>query len=271
VEEESQSASKQMEIAILGGGVTGLAAAHVLASTFPAARILLFDANARLGGWLQSELVVLNDRRILLERGPHTLRPKGTAVLDLVRSLRIDHELITVPRTVDAARRRYVYLPPGRIPHLAGLVNLGMPPSLSLLRWLFSDTFSSFCTLGLAKFATGGPDEPVHTRLSRLLSEDLADTLGSAFCHGVYAADSRQLSAHATRPGRMAHPESSLADSLHKSSLVYSFRHGLQTLPHALEQYLRRQPNVQILCNSPIHRLGVRKDHTFEVCNHLQI
>jgi len=270
VEEERQSANKQMEIAILGGGVTGLAAAHALASTFPAARILLFDANVRLGGWLQSELVVLNDRRILLERGPRTLRPKGTAVLELVRSLRIDHELIAVPRTVNAARRRYVYLPPDRIPHLAGLVNLGMPPSLSLLRWLLSDIFSSFCTLGLAKFATGGPDEPVHTRLSRLLSKDLADTLGSAFCHGVYAADSRQLSAHATRPGRMVHPESSLADSLHRSSSVYSFRHGLQTLPHALEQYLRRQPNVQIFCSSPIHRLGVRKDHTFEVCNHLQ-
>jgi len=153
---------------------------------------------------------------------------------------------------------------------MAGLVNLGMPPSLSLLKWLLSDTFSSFCLLGLAKFATGGPDEPVHTRLSRLLSEDLADTLGSAFCHGVYAADSRQLSAHATSPGRIIHPRSSFADALHKSSSVYSFTNGLQTLPHALEQYLRRQPNVQIFCSSPIHRLSVRKDNTFEVCNRSQ-
>ena len=107
VEEVEGKQMQTMQIAILGGGVTGLAAAHALSRRFPAAHILLLESTPRLGGWLQSELVVVhNHNRILVERGPRTLRPQGSAVLDLVRDLHIDHELITVPRTADAARHR---------------------------------------------------------------------------------------------------------------------------------------------------------------------
>lgn len=80
-----RSLSPLMQIAVLGGGLSGLSAAFSLSYRFPAAQILLFEKNNRLGGWAQSEHVNVQGRRILLEGGPRTLRPNGAAVLELVR------------------------------------------------------------------------------------------------------------------------------------------------------------------------------------------
>lgn len=82
-----------MQIAVLGGGLTGLSAAFSLSYRFPAAHILLFEKSKRLGGWAQSELVDIQGHRVLLEGGPRTLRPKGTAVLELVCSSQYFHEM----------------------------------------------------------------------------------------------------------------------------------------------------------------------------------
>lgn len=89
-----------MQIAVLGGGLSGLGAAHALAHRFPAAQLLLFERGKRLGGWAHS----LRHGRILLEGGPRTLRPNGAAALELVRPvssstrLRIDFRTDQSPR-----------------------------------------------------------------------------------------------------------------------------------------------------------------------------
>src|SRR5271168_2277268 len=44
-----------MSVAILGGGITGLASAHYLARELPKAQITLYEGSGRLGGWLQSK------------------------------------------------------------------------------------------------------------------------------------------------------------------------------------------------------------------------
>lgn len=73
-------------IAILGGGITGLATAHHLARLLPPnARILLLEHQHRLGGWLKS--TPLNDDNSdgrALESGPRTLRPNSLAIMELV-------------------------------------------------------------------------------------------------------------------------------------------------------------------------------------------
>lgn len=75
------------EIAVLGGGITGLASAFYLTKELPNAKITLYEASDRLGGWLQTKYVDVGDGTILFEQGPRTLRPKGVAghlTLDLV-------------------------------------------------------------------------------------------------------------------------------------------------------------------------------------------
>lgn len=78
------------EIAILGGGITGLSTAHNITRCIPNAKVTIYEASDRLGGWLNSELVQVDDGEVLFEWGPRTLRPdlggSGVATLDLVRT-----------------------------------------------------------------------------------------------------------------------------------------------------------------------------------------
>ena len=77
------------DFAILGGGITGLASAYYLTKELPNAKITIYEASDRLGGWLSSKRVPVRDGSVLFEAGPRTLRPSSNGVLSarLVRML----------------------------------------------------------------------------------------------------------------------------------------------------------------------------------------
>jgi oxygen-dependent protoporphyrinogen oxidase len=75
------------KIAILGGGITGLASAYYLSKELPSASITLYEASDRMGGWLQSKHVNVGNGKVVFEQGPRTLRPRtpaGLVTLELV-------------------------------------------------------------------------------------------------------------------------------------------------------------------------------------------
>lgn len=73
---------------MLGGGIAGLASAFNLSNDLPDAKITVFEANEKPGGWVDSERVEVNDGKVLFEWGPRSLRPdlmgNGLATLRLV-------------------------------------------------------------------------------------------------------------------------------------------------------------------------------------------
>ena len=74
-------------IAVLGGGITGLASAYFLSRDLPNAKITLFEASSRLGGWLHSKSVDIGSGNVVFEQGPRNLRPSmpnGLITLNLV-------------------------------------------------------------------------------------------------------------------------------------------------------------------------------------------
>jgi oxygen-dependent protoporphyrinogen oxidase len=76
-----------MRIAVLGGGITGLSNAYYLTRELPGAKITLYEADDRVGGWVRSKLVNIGDGSIVFEQGPRTLRytiPAGLVVSDIV-------------------------------------------------------------------------------------------------------------------------------------------------------------------------------------------
>lgn len=76
------------DIAVLGGGITGLASAYYLSKFLPNANITLFEASSRLGGWLHSKQVDVGTGKVVFEQGPRNLRPtnpNGLVTLDLVK------------------------------------------------------------------------------------------------------------------------------------------------------------------------------------------
>lgn len=88
----ASAAEKQPNIAVLGGGITGLASAYFLTQEFPNAKISLFESKQDLGGWVKSEMMDVGDGKVIFESGPRSLRPQppaGTLTLKMVESSHI--------------------------------------------------------------------------------------------------------------------------------------------------------------------------------------
>ena len=86
----SHNDSQITDIAVLGGGITGLATAFYAIDSLPNAKVTIFEASSRLGGWLHSSKVDVGTGNVVFEQGPRTLRPtvpNGLITLDLVSSL----------------------------------------------------------------------------------------------------------------------------------------------------------------------------------------
>jgi len=81
-------------IVIIGGGISGLAAAHRLLERSAELRqpfeVLLLEASSRLGGVVQTEL----QDGFLLERGPDSFISEKPQALNLARRLGIESRLI---------------------------------------------------------------------------------------------------------------------------------------------------------------------------------
>lgn len=69
------------DVAVLGGGITGLACAYYLTRELPTAKVTLYEAKDHIGGWLQSKRVPVKGGSVLFESGPRTLRPQSNGVL----------------------------------------------------------------------------------------------------------------------------------------------------------------------------------------------
>src|SRR5215470_3265714 len=92
-------------IAIIGGGIAGLAAAHHLIELSKnqdqPLRITLFEASSRLGGIIQTE----SRDGFLLERGPDSFISEKPEALELAKRLRLESQLI---QTNSEYRRSFI-------------------------------------------------------------------------------------------------------------------------------------------------------------------
>jgi oxygen-dependent protoporphyrinogen oxidase len=88
-------------IAIIGGGISGLAAAHRLIELLPHAQLTLFEASGRLGGVLDT--AHLGD--FLIERSADNFLTQPSAAIELCGRVGLSDELLP---TDDARRRAFV-------------------------------------------------------------------------------------------------------------------------------------------------------------------
>ncbi|EFW99918.1 protoporphyrinogen oxidase [Grosmannia clavigera kw1407] len=114
-----RSVQPPQDVAILGGGLTGLVTAHYLAELLPAtARITLYEGSDRLGGWIDSEAwegeTGSGSGSVILEAGARMVAPQRNSAryddllfLDLVDRL----DLAGALRVCDERPAQYIYYP----------------------------------------------------------------------------------------------------------------------------------------------------------------
>src|SRR5215216_4423001 len=88
-------------IVIVGGGISGLAAAHRLNELNQSQQITLIEASNRLGGTIQTT----HRDGFLLERGPDSFISEKPQALALAKRLGLESQLI---QTNEAYRRSFI-------------------------------------------------------------------------------------------------------------------------------------------------------------------
>lgn len=250
--------------AVLGGGITGLAAAHRLFELSRDHRrpidIRLFEANERLGG------VIRTSARdgFIIEQGPDSFLSEKPAALELCERLGITGRLIG---TQEQFRRTYVAFG-GELHPLPDGFSLMAPTRLSPLATsrLFTAAGKMRMALDLVLPRRRIADESLASFVTRRLGRQALERVAQPLVGGIYTADPATLSLAATMPrfpqlerdhgsiirGLRAESRTSAA-TRHASgarwSLFLSFADGMQTLVDALRT---RLPGGSIECKRAI-------------------
>lgn len=182
-------------IAILGGGIAGLASAYFTSKEFPKSQITLFEAGEETGGWIKSRHVALPDNRdVLFELGPRTLRNAPVTAM-LVQELGLIDEVVYTKRSEPGAKNRYLYYP-DRLNKLPSSPNVGLAEIYKLWSSGILDGVFGLITEPMKPSRSRHMlDETVGSFLARRTDKRIANNLVSAVFHGIYAGDIWQLSA----------------------------------------------------------------------------
>lgn len=189
---------RPMRIAIVGGGIAGLAAAWELEkarAANPAVTYVLYESRSRLGGSLSSEMI----EGTVLERGPDSFLSEKPAAAELARELGLGADLIP---SNDADRKTWIAVGNRLIPLPDGLMFL-VPTKLlpTALTPLFS--LRTKLRMGLELLHPPRPsqkDESVAALVERHFGQETVDRLADPLLSGIYGGDAAQLSARTVLP-----------------------------------------------------------------------
>jgi oxygen-dependent protoporphyrinogen oxidase len=269
-----------LRVAVVGGGISGLAAAHRLVelgeSTGSALEVSLLEGGDRWGGTIGTE----RDGEFVLERGPDSMITDKPWGLALAKRLGLESELIG---TQQSHRRSFV-VRAGRL--------LPVPEGFQLLApGKFGPLITTpiFSPLGKARMALDlvlpprsvEGDESLGSFVLRRLGREALDRMAQPMIAGIYGADPMELSLQATLPrflemereygsvirgiwgrarkaaaapgkGGVA-PGAQSGVSGARYGLFVSFRRGMQTLVDALIEHLG---SARLLLRSPVRRMA---------------
>ena len=263
------SEGRQRSVAVIGAGITGLAAAHRLCATHPALQVSVLESEPRPGGVLDT----VRDGGFLLEQGPDNFITQVPAALDLCRQVGLEAELIEPA----AAHRQAFVVRGGRLRKIpAGFVI--MAPG-RLWPMLATPILSPLGKLRLAWecFVPPGPaaaDESLRAFAVRRFGRQTYERLIQPLVGGIYTGDPDKLSLQATLP--RFHQLEQEHGSLIRAALRQprspagrdhegGARYGLFVTPRRgmaqlVEAILARLPPGTVELNCPLTRLDAQPD-----------
>ena len=233
--------NRNVDVIVIGGGISGLAAAWALQRR--GVSVMLLEAAARAGGTIGSA----REQDCLFEAGPNSTLETTPLIGSLLDELGIIGERIYAN---PEARNRYI---------LRNSRLIALP--LSPFAFFSTPLFSAGAKLRLLRepFVSRGAadaEESVAAFVRRRLGGELLDYAINPFVAGVYAGDPETLSVRAAFP-RLHELEQkygslirgqvlgarerarNLEQSKHSAAML-SFKRGMQTLPDAIASRLAR-------------------------------
>ncbi|WP_422926359.1 protoporphyrinogen oxidase [Singulisphaera sp. PoT] len=261
---------KPKRIVVVGGGLSGLTAAHRLSQhmggSYPPFEIIVLEAKDRVGGaiWTRRE------GGFTLEGGADSFITNKPWGVDLCRELGLSDRLIGT----DSRHRRSFVVRQGKLcPVPEGFVlmaphRLGPLLTSPILSW--RGKMRMLFDLVIPRKGDDG-DESLATFVKRRFGREALDRLIQPLVGGIYTADPNELSLKATLPQflrmeqehgsliRAAFRQSREARSAEKNSsgarygLFVSLDEGMETLPRELVAAL---PRGTVRTNSPVRRIS---------------
>ena len=192
-------------IAIIGGGISGLAAAFALEKSRGDGAPLeyaLYESSSRLGGVLVTEHI----DGCLVEAGPDSFLTEKPWATDLCREIGLENQLIG---SNDPDRKTYI-LAKGKLVEIPDGLMFMVPTKI--LPTVLSSLFSTRTKLRMAQEWFHPPhradgDESVASMVERHYGSEMVDRLADPLLSGVYGGEASQLSVRAVLP-RFAEMES---------------------------------------------------------------
>jgi oxygen-dependent protoporphyrinogen oxidase len=187
-----------MRIAIIGGGIAGLAAAYEIEKARAAGADIeytLFESRNRLGGSIASEYV----NGAVIEQGPDSFISEKPAAAELCRELGLGDQLIP---SNDADRKTYIIVKNRLVALPDGLMFL-IPTKL--VPTALTPLFSPMTKIRMALELLHPPrpsaqDESVAALVERHFGAEAVDRLADPLLSGIYGGDAAQLSARTVLP-----------------------------------------------------------------------
>lgn len=181
-------------VVVLGGGITGLVAAHELSKRGPAVEVTLLESGKTVGGKVRTETL----EGQVFETGPDSFLTTKPEMLELVRELGLEGDLIgTGPDAgVDI-------LLGGRLVPMPAGMNLVAPTRI--LPFAFTSLFTPAAKLHMAleplrPARRDGADESLADFTRRRLGPEALDRLVAPMLAGIYAGDPERMSVRSTFP-----------------------------------------------------------------------
>jgi protoporphyrinogen/coproporphyrinogen III oxidase len=246
-------------IAIIGGGVSGLAAAFALEKhrrNGVALGYELYESSPRLGGVLLTEKV----DGCVVEAGPDSFLSEKTWAADLCREIGLSDQLIG---SNYRQRKTYILLKGHLVPMPDGFIFMVPTKILPVMRSkLFSSqTKSRMVREWFQPPKSSAADESVASFVTRHYGPEMVDRLADPLLSGVYGGDATKLSLRAVLPrfAEMEARDGSLGRSLTAASrkapsrttrpLFTSLKNGMQQMVEAL---LSQLAPLALHVNTPV-------------------
>ncbi|MCM8794280.1 MAG: protoporphyrinogen oxidase [Candidatus Omnitrophica bacterium] len=245
-------------IVVIGGGISGLAAAHRLAELSRgrpgSPEIILLEAANRFGGVIETHF----QDGFLMEGGPDAFLTEKPTALDLCRRLGLGDQLL---QTRPENRKSFVIRSGRPVPIPEGFfltIPRGWKPLFRNRALSFRGKIRCAGEIFVAP-RRGQQDESVADFIRRRFGREVFEKIGQPMIGGIYAANAEQLSLQATLPkfremeekfGSLIRavasgPANGSGTSGPRYQLFVSLRGGMQTL---VEGIIRDMPEVSLRC-----------------------